>query len=212
MRTRKSKCMPSVLSQSSSASRDSARNSTNIFPSSILTSTRSARAVPPARMRLASASAPCRVRQAKVCCVRERGIGTPRWNVEIQVFHRPARVKQDETFPSARRLILMNLLTVLRHSFRQTTRASLPSEEVRTTYELSSLTDEQVALFAKQGTREMAEALGKISAQRAVVANLEEEMENRQQDIDGIVKDQGRLRENRKALRGSAEERVLVQR
>src|SRR2546429_5953613 len=57
----------------------------------------------------------------------------------------------------------------------------------------------------------MAEALGKISAQRAVVANLEEEMENRQQDIDGIVKDQGRLRENRKALRGSAEERVLVQ-
>lgn len=93
--------------------------------------------------------------------------------------------------------------------------ASLPSEEVRTlstTYELSSLTDEQVALFAKQGTREMADALGKISAQRAVVANLEEEMENRQKDIDGIVKDQGRLRENRKALRGSAEEKVLIQR
>jgi hypothetical protein len=109
----------------------------------------------------------------------------------------------------------MNLLTVLRHSFWQTTRASLPSEEMRTlstTYELSSLTDEQVALFAKQGTREMADALGTISAQRAVVANLEEEMEDRQKDNDGIVKDQGRLRENRKALRGSAEEKVLVQR
>jgi hypothetical protein len=95
--------------------------------------------------------------------------------------------------------------------------ASLPVEEVRTlstTYELSNLADEQVALFVKQGTitREMAEALGKISAQKAVVAKLEEEMENRQKDIDRIVEDQGRLRENMKALRGSAEEKALLQR
>ncbi|HVH69582.1 MAG TPA: carboxypeptidase regulatory-like domain-containing protein, partial [Candidatus Dormibacteraeota bacterium] len=95
--------------------------------------------------------------------------------------------------------------------------ASLPVEEVRTlstTYELSNLTDEQVALFVKQGTitPEMAQALGKISAQKAVVAKLEEEMENRQKDIDRIVEDQGRLRENMKALRGSAEEKALLQR
>lgn len=95
--------------------------------------------------------------------------------------------------------------------------ASLPIEEVRTlstTYELSSLEDEQIAVFVKQGTitTEMAQALGKISAQKAVVAKLEEEMENRQKDIDRIVEDQGRLRENMKALRGSAEEKALLQR
>jgi len=95
--------------------------------------------------------------------------------------------------------------------------ASLPIEEVRTlatTYELSNLTDDQIGLFVKQGTitPEMAQALGKISAQKAVVAKLEEEMENRQKDIDRIVEDQGRLRENMKALRGSAEEKALLQR
>lgn len=58
----------------------------------------------------------------------------------------------------------------------------------------------------------MAQALGKISAQKAVVAKREEEMENRQKDIDRIVEDQGRLRENMKGLRGSAEEKALLQR
>jgi hypothetical protein len=37
-------------------------------------------------------------------------------------------------------------------------------------------------------------------------------MEDRQKDIDRIVDDQGRLRENMKALRGSAEEKALLQR
>jgi hypothetical protein len=95
--------------------------------------------------------------------------------------------------------------------------ASLPVEEVRTlstSYELSNLDEEQIGVFVKQGTitGEMAEALKKITAQKAVVAKLEEEMENRQKDIDRIVEDQGRLRENMKALRGSAEEKALLQR
>ena len=95
--------------------------------------------------------------------------------------------------------------------------ASLPVEEVRTlaaSYELSNLNEEQIGVFVKQGsiTGEMAEALKKITAQKAVVAKLEEEMENRQKDIDRIVEDQGRLRENMKALRGSAEEKALLQR
>jgi hypothetical protein len=94
---------------------------------------------------------------------------------------------------------------------------SLPVEEVhpeQTTYELSNLDGDQVGLFLKQGTitPEMAQALQKITAQKGVVAKLEEEMENRQKDIDRIVDDQGRLRENMKALRGSAEERALLQR
>jgi hypothetical protein len=95
--------------------------------------------------------------------------------------------------------------------------ASLPVEEVRTlatSYELSNLSDDQIGVFVKQGTitPEMAQALAKITAQKAVVAKLEEEMENRQKDIDRIVEDQGRLRENMKALRGSAEEKALLQR
>jgi hypothetical protein len=95
--------------------------------------------------------------------------------------------------------------------------ASLPVEEVRTlatSYELSNLNEDQIAMFVKQGTitGEMAEAFKKITAQKTVVAKLEEEMENRQKDIDRIIEDQGRLRENMKALRGSAEEKALLQR
>src|SRR5260370_18549567 len=83
-----------------------------------------------------------------------------------------------------------------------------------TSYQLSNLTEEQIGIFVKQGTitPEMAQALAKITAQKAVVAKLEDEMENRQKDIDRIVEDQGRLRENMKALRGSAEEKPLLQR
>jgi hypothetical protein len=95
--------------------------------------------------------------------------------------------------------------------------ASLRVEEVRTletTYQLSNLDDDQIALFLKQGSinQDMGQALQKITAQKAVVAKLEDEMENRQKDIDRIVDDQGRLRENMKALRGSAEEKALLQR
>jgi hypothetical protein len=95
--------------------------------------------------------------------------------------------------------------------------ASLPVEEVRTlstSYQLSNLNEDQIGVFVKQGTitPEMAQALARITAQKAVVAKLEEEMENRQKDIDRIVEDQGRLRENMKALRGSAEEKALLQR
>jgi hypothetical protein len=95
--------------------------------------------------------------------------------------------------------------------------ASLPVEETRTldvTYSISNLNTDQIGLFvkAKTITPEMAQALQKIMDQQAVVAKLEEEMENRQKDIDRIVEDQGRLRENMKALRGSAEEKALLQR
>jgi hypothetical protein len=95
--------------------------------------------------------------------------------------------------------------------------ASLPVEEMRTldvTYSISDLSTDQIGLFVKNKTitPEMAQALQKIMDQKTVVAKLEEEMENRQKDIDRIVEDQGRLRENMKALRGSAEEKALLQR
>jgi hypothetical protein len=85
---------------------------------------------------------------------------------------------------------------------------------LQTTYEISNLDDDQIALFIKQKTisPEMQQALEKVLAQKAVVTKLEAEMEARQHDIDGIVADQSRLRENLKALKGSAEEKALTQR
>jgi hypothetical protein len=95
--------------------------------------------------------------------------------------------------------------------------ATLPVEEAHvqeTTYQLSDLNDDQIALFVRQQTitPEMHQALAKITVQKAAVAKLEEEMQLRQKDIERIVDDQGRLRENMKALRGSAEEKALLQR
>ena len=79
---------------------------------------------------------------------------------------------------------------------------------------MSDLNTGQIEVFVKQGTinSEMAQALKRIMDQKEVVAKLEQEMEDRQKDIDRIVEDQGRLRENMKALRGSAEEKALLQR
>jgi hypothetical protein len=93
--------------------------------------------------------------------------------------------------------------------------AALPVEEVRlvsTTYQIADLGPDQIQLFLKNGTltSEMAAALQHITAQKAVVEKLEQEMEDRQKDIDRIVDDQVRLRENMKALRGSAEEKALL--
>jgi hypothetical protein len=94
---------------------------------------------------------------------------------------------------------------------------SLPIEEVRilqNSFQLTNLDEDQIAVFIKNGSLSpnVAEALKKIAAQKATVAKLETEMENRQKDIDRIVADQARLRENMKALKGSAEEKALLQR
>jgi Carboxypeptidase regulatory-like domain len=90
--------------------------------------------------------------------------------------------------------------------------ASLPVEEVRvlqSSYMVANMDDDQIAVLSTNGsiTPEMAEALRKVSAQKAIVSKLEEEMETREKDIERIVADQARLRENMKALKGSAEER-----
>jgi len=44
------------------------------------------------------------------------------------------------------------------------------------------------------------------------LTSLEAQLRSRQQEVDSITKDQARLRENMKALKGSAEERALLQR
>jgi hypothetical protein len=95
--------------------------------------------------------------------------------------------------------------------------ASLTVEEVRvlqSNFQLADLDEAQIAVFSKNGsiTPDMAQVLQKIAAQKAIVSKLEQDMEDRQKDIDRIVADQARLRENMKALKGSSEEKALLQR
>lgn len=88
------------------------------------------------------------------------------------------------------------------------------SRPVETTYRLSNLTDDQIALFVRQRSinAEMEAALRKIVEQKGRVAALEEEITKRDDERQKIFDDQQRLRENLKALKGSAEERALTQR
>jgi hypothetical protein len=79
---------------------------------------------------------------------------------------------------------------------------------------LSTLTDPQLAAFVHEGTIKPAvEAeLRKTMSKKFDVFNVEQEIKSRQQETELIDKDQARLRENMKALRGSPEEKALLQR
>jgi chromosome segregation ATPase len=85
---------------------------------------------------------------------------------------------------------------------------------VETRVELSNITDDQLALMVKDGEVNPAieQALRKILEQKDQIASLDSEAEKREKEIGGIYNDQQRLRENLKALKGSAEEKALTQR
>jgi predicted nucleic acid-binding Zn-ribbon protein len=59
---------------------------------------------------------------------------------------------------------------------------------------------------------EIEQALRKVMAQKATVAVIDGEVASRNSKISGIAEDQQRVRENMKALKGSAEEKALVAR
>jgi hypothetical protein len=88
------------------------------------------------------------------------------------------------------------------------------SRPVETRVELTSVTDDQLALMVKEGAVNPAieQALRKILEQKDQIAALDSESEKRDKEIEGIYNDQQRLRENLKALKGSAEEKALTQR
>jgi len=81
-------------------------------------------------------------------------------------------------------------------------------------YELTNLKDEQVALFLRQRAinPEVEQALRRILEQKNRVSALETQITSRESENQRIYDDQQRLRENLKALKGSAEERALTQR
>ena len=95
--------------------------------------------------------------------------------------------------------------------------AALEVEEarvLRTDYALTNLSSTQVDLFVHQQSvnKTVEDALRKILAQKNVVSELDDKKTAREQDMQKIFDDQQRLRENMKALRGSAEEKALLQR
>jgi hypothetical protein len=83
-----------------------------------------------------------------------------------------------------------------------------------TRYELTNLDDDQVSFFLSQKmiNSEVEEALRKVLSQKNEVAGLDAEINSRKGQIKSISEDQQRVRENMKALKGSAEEKALVER
>ena len=79
---------------------------------------------------------------------------------------------------------------------------------------LSSVTDNQIKLWFNDRVikPELEQALRKIVQQKNEIAGFESQMQTRQTQINNINQDQQRLRENMKALKGSVEEKALLQR
>jgi hypothetical protein len=95
--------------------------------------------------------------------------------------------------------------------------ATLTVEEMRpaeTTYQVASLSDDQLALFVRQRalTAEAEQALRAILAKKSEIGAVDAEITARTSEVDQIFRDQERLRENLKALGTRAEERTLVSR
>ena len=88
------------------------------------------------------------------------------------------------------------------------------AKPVYTPYSLNSVTADQIRAFLLQKSinPEIEKVLREIVAQRNVVVDFDAKIKAQQKTIDQIFTDQGRLRENMKALKGSAEERALLQR
>src|SRR5207249_8326599 len=85
---------------------------------------------------------------------------------------------------------------------------------IQATYTLANVTSQQVDLFVRQRSinQTVEEALRRILAQKGVVSELEDQQSAREEEMKKIFDDQERLRENLKALKGSSEEKMLVQR
>jgi SMC interacting uncharacterized protein involved in chromosome segregation len=86
-----------------------------------------------------------------------------------------------------------------------------------TRYELTELEDEQVKHLTllvadNRVTPALKEAIQRILQKKAEIARIEANATSRKVQMEAIDKDQARLRENMKALKGSAEERALIQR
>jgi hypothetical protein len=95
--------------------------------------------------------------------------------------------------------------------------ATFVVDEVRPieqTYQISNIKSEQLVLFVLQKSIDptIEEALHQVLAQKAVVVSLGEKKDAADEEMTKIFDDQQRLRENIKSLKGSPEEKALLQR
>ena len=81
-------------------------------------------------------------------------------------------------------------------------------------FALTNLDEKQIAFITQQRqiTPAMQEAFRRVLDQKNKVDSLGAQIKARQHEVETITKDQARLRENMKALKGSAEEKALLQR
>jgi hypothetical protein len=79
---------------------------------------------------------------------------------------------------------------------------------------LTNLDEKQIAFITQQRqiTPAMQDAFRRVLDQKNKVDSLGTQIKARQREIENITKDQARVRENMKALKGSAEEKALLQR
>jgi hypothetical protein len=124
------------------------------------------------------------------------------WNLSKETMH------PEETTASAYRF------RVAIGAKESTTLEISESHPLQTQVDLSNITPDEVAVLLKGGeiNSDIEKALRKILDQKAQVAQLNDEAESRDTTITSIYDDQQRLRENLKALKGSAEEKALTQR
>jgi len=83
-----------------------------------------------------------------------------------------------------------------------------------TQYALTNLDSNLVAVLGRQQTLTPAlrQTFDQILAQRIKLGGFDQQMMLRRQETDRIASDQSRIRENMKALKGTTEEKALVQR
>jgi len=89
---------------------------------------------------------------------------------------------------------------------------SIHPDETR--YELTNLDDGEVALLVEQKrtTPAMQQAFDRVLKQKEKINGLNGQIANLKRESDQIALDQSRIRENMKALKGSSEEKALLQR
>jgi len=82
------------------------------------------------------------------------------------------------------------------------------------TFALTNLDGKQVEILTEQGrvSPGMKEAFGRVLDKKNEIGTLDSHLQELRQERDGITVDQSRLRENMKALKGSPEEKALLQR
>jgi len=85
---------------------------------------------------------------------------------------------------------------------------------ISTRYELTNVSEDEIAFFVSQKAInvEVEKVLRRVVEQKSNIAGFDADIAARKAQVSGIAEDQKRVRENMKALKGSAEEKALLER